>query len=517
MALTLRYAARTDVGLLREGNEDSGYAGPRLLALADGMGGQAYGEVASSTVIAALAHLDEDVPGADLLDTLAAAVEDANEQLRAMIDADSQLDTMGTTLTVLYFSNGRVGVVHIGDSRAYMLRDGELSQITRDHTFVQTLVDEGRITAEQATHHPHRSLIMRALDGRGDRVELDLSVREARPGDRYLVCSDGLTDVVSHETIARTLAEAPGPGEAADELVGLALRAGGPDNVTCLVADVAAGNGQPGLTAPQVVGAAADRATIPRAIPDTPAGRAAALAEPGEGVDGDDETDPSRQGGDGSASMAAMRRRRGYWLRRTALAGFVLVVIGAISWGGYAWSQRQYYVGASEGRVAIYRGLSQPVVGIHLSKVYERPNVALTDLPNFDRSEVEQTIEAKDLDHARKIVQDLQSAAAECQAARAAAPVTPTSSPSPRDTTPGASGTPSSSAGPTTASAAGGTPSGAATQTPSPSQVAGTASSAGATPTASSTVSPSGAATSTPTQVPSPSSGASDECDGPTE
>src|SRR5919199_2164126 len=168
MTLTLRFAARSDRGLLRDGNEDSVYAGPRLLAVADGMGGHAAGEVASAVAIAALAPLDEDAPGADLLAALRHATLSANTQLREMVAADSALDGMGTTLTALLSAGVRLGLVHVGDSRAYLLRDGELTQITHDHSLVQTLVDEGRISADEASHHPQRSLILRALDGRDD-------------------------------------------------------------------------------------------------------------------------------------------------------------------------------------------------------------------------------------------------------------------------------------------------------------------------------------------------------------
>jgi protein phosphatase len=514
MTLSLRYAARSDVGLLREGNEDSAYAGPRLLALADGMGGQAYGEVASSTVIASIAHLDEDVPGSELLDMLSVAVDDANERLRQMIEDDAELDTMGTTLTVLYFAGSRLGVVHIGDSRAYLLRDSELSQITRDHTFVQGLVDEGRITAEQATHHPHRSLIMRALDGRGGRVDLDLSVREAREGDRYLVCSDGLSDVVSFETIQQTLTEANGPDDAADDLIELALRAGGPDNVTCLVADIVATNGQAGLVTPQVVGAAADRATVRRVAPDTPAGRAAALGEPGE-MDEEDDLSKGAHGGNGAKRVVTRSPRTGFghsWLRRALLAGFVVAIICAVGWGGYTWSQQQYYIGPSEGRVAIFRGLSQPVAGIHLSNVYERPGVALSDLPSYDRTEVEQTIEANNLDHARKIVQDLQSDAASCRATRESATSSPSPSSRPAGVTP-SGGTPSvtpQGAG----SASGATPlSTGSAVTP------GTTPLAGATASSTPSVLPTGTASvvQAPSPSPTPTGSVPGGCDTPTE
>ncbi|WP_162526425.1 PP2C family serine/threonine-protein phosphatase, partial [Mycobacteroides sp. CBMA 326] len=235
MTLVLRYAARSDRGLVRSNNEDSVYAGARLLALADGMGGHAAGEVASQLVIAALAPLDDDEPGGDLLDTLADAVHSGNGAIADHVRAEPELDGMGTTLTAFLFAGKRLGMVHIGDSRAYLMRDGELAQISKDDTFVQTLVDEGRITAEQAHNHPQRSLIMRALTGAP--VEPTLIMREAHAGDRYLLCSDGLSDPVSHETIAEAL-EIADVSAAADRLIELALRSGGPDNVTVVVADV---------------------------------------------------------------------------------------------------------------------------------------------------------------------------------------------------------------------------------------------------------------------------------------
>ncbi|MCW2614671.1 MAG: protein serine/threonine phosphatase, partial [Frankiales bacterium] len=256
MTLALRFAARSHTGLLREGNEDSVYAGPRVLAVADGMGGHAAGEVASAVAIAALAPLDEDTPASDLLDVLRGRALAANEHLRDMVQGDQALEGMGTTLTAFLFAGSRLGLLHVGDSRAYLLRDGVLSQITHDHTLVQTLVDEGRISEEEASTHPQRSLITRALDGR-EGVELDLSVREVRDGDRYLLCTDGLTGPVGRlETLQEAL-QIPDPQESCDRLVQLALRGGGPDNVTVIVADVVDASGlRP--TAPVVAGAAAD-------------------------------------------------------------------------------------------------------------------------------------------------------------------------------------------------------------------------------------------------------------------
>lgn len=210
MSLVLRFAAGSHKGLIREGNEDSGYAGPRLLAVADGMGGAAAGEVASSEALSSIISLDDADPHADLLTLLNDAVQAANERLRVMVEQDPQLEGMGCTLTALLWTGDRMGLVHVGDSRAYLLRDGALTQITQDHTWVQRLVDEGRITPEEAETHPQRSLLMRALDGRGQ-VEPDLSIREVRAGDRYLICSDGLSGPVSHQTLEETLGASTPP------------------------------------------------------------------------------------------------------------------------------------------------------------------------------------------------------------------------------------------------------------------------------------------------------------------
>ena len=182
MTLTLRYAVRSDRGLVRGNNEDAVYAGPRLLAIADGMGGHAAGEVASKLVIGSLERLDEDRPLGDMLYTLRNAVNEANRDLAGAIEGDKKLEGMGTTLTALRFTGRQVGLVHVGDSRAYLLRNGHLTQITHDDTYVQSLVDSGRLTAEEASHHPRKSVILRAL--MGSDVEPDVSIREARARTR---------------------------------------------------------------------------------------------------------------------------------------------------------------------------------------------------------------------------------------------------------------------------------------------------------------------------------------------
>ncbi|MFV9428171.1 protein phosphatase 2C domain-containing protein [Rhodococcus aetherivorans] len=352
MTLVLRYAARSDRGLVRSNNEDSVYAGARLLALADGMGGHAAGEVASQLMIAALAHLDDDEPGGDLLGKLAAAVREGNASIADQVEEEPELDGMGTTLTAILFAGSKLGLAHIGDSRAYLLRDGQLTQITRDDTFVQSLVDEGRITPEQAHTHPQRSLIMRALTG--SEVEPTLTVREARAGDRYLVCSDGLSDVVSDETIADTMRQGT-HDECADRLIELALRSGGPDNVTVVVADVI--DLDYGQSHPIVAGAASaddDEDTPP---PNTAAGRAAAMRPP--------RATPKRVINKAPEPEPKKKRSRLWW--PVAAIVVIAVLVGGL-FVGRQLIRNNYYVGADDGRVTVLRGIPGDVFGYSLQE-----------------------------------------------------------------------------------------------------------------------------------------------------
>ncbi|WP_406177859.1 Stp1/IreP family PP2C-type Ser/Thr phosphatase [Streptomyces sp. NBC_00996] len=441
MSLSLRFAAGSHKGMIREGNEDSGYAGPRLLAIADGMGGQAAGEVASSEVISTIVALDDDVPGSDILTSLGTAVQRANDQLRMMVEEDPQLEGMGTTLTALLWTGQRLGLVHVGDSRAYLLRDGVLTQITQDHTWVQRLVDEGRITEEEATTHPQRSLLMRAL-GSGDHVEPDLSIREVRAGDRYLICSDGLSGVVSHQTMEDTLASYQGPQETVQELIQLALRGGGPDNITVIVADVLdidSGDTLAGQLSdtPVVVGAVAENQhqLHDNGAMQTPAGRASSLGRPVPGQGGGGEFGPPGSGdttgyvptggfGDYSDEDFVKPRAGRKWLKRSLYITLALAVIGGGLYGGYRWTQTQYYVGTKDEHVALYRGISQDLAWVSLSKVEkDHPEIELKYLPPYQQKQVKATIAEGGLSDAQSKVDELAVQASACKkdAARRAA------------------------------------------------------------------------------------------------
>ncbi|MDX3227140.1 MerR family transcriptional regulator [Streptomyces sp. ME19-01-6] len=256
--LKIRYAALSDTGLVRESNQDTAYAGPRLLAVADGFG--AGGAPAGAAAVQVLKRLDAEgvgvgVPAGDLLNVLEDAVEQAGRAVRDIAGSGPAPHEVGTTLTAMLWTGSQLALVHIGDSRAYLLREGGLFQITHDHTVVQSMVDEGRLSPEEAAFHPQRSLLLRALTGGaggtgeaggaggvggagGAGVTADIRLRDARSGDRYLLCSDGLSAVVPTDAVRQVLTSADDPEQAVRELIALANRAGGPDNVSCVVADV---------------------------------------------------------------------------------------------------------------------------------------------------------------------------------------------------------------------------------------------------------------------------------------
>ncbi len=438
MTLALRYAVRSDVGLLREGNEDAAYAGPRLLAVADGMGGHAAGEVAATVAITSMAaELDSGQPAGDMLKALAAAVAAANARLQEMILANPAVEGMGTTLTALLWNDGQAAVCHIGDSRGYLLRDGELYQITHDHTLVQSLVDEGRISADDVSTHPQRSLLLRALDGR-TAAEPDLSVHDGRPGDRYLLCSDGLSGVVSDETLREVLAATEDPEVAARQLIELAIEGGGPDNITCIVADVVdtAVTRLPPTRTPVLAGAAAHAGDMRLSAGGT--GPFAALGtadnhrdehgqasrtapQPVVADDADDAfgavttvsengTGPGRRG-----HRRRPSRRRRWPIVTTALVVLLAVIVG----GGYVawrWSQDQYYVAVDgNGHVVIYRGINQRVAGISLSSPYQRTAIPIDQVPSNYQQAVRTAYASGSLAQVQQVVGNVRSAVNQCR------------------------------------------------------------------------------------------------------
>lgn len=336
-ALGLHFVAASDRGLVRGNNEDSAYAGPHLLVLADGMGGHAAGEVASQLMVEHLEHLDRDPEDADILALLGAAAEDANAAIDASVQQHPEQAGMGTTLTALMFNGRAFGLIHAGDSRGYLLRDGKLRQLTKDDTFVQSLVDDGRLAPEDVSSHPQKSLILKAYTGR--EVQPHLEMLEAKPGDRVLLCSDGLSDPVTFETIQVALGDGT-PEMASQRLIELALRSGGPDNVTVVVADVVEhATGQALPTKPAMVGALAPGYETTH--PDSSASRAAALlrksetipAERGRGKTPAAEDTPADDEEGHTAPPPQAKRSAWPWIVSLLLVALV------IAFAGVMWTQ----------------------------------------------------------------------------------------------------------------------------------------------------------------------------------
>ncbi|MPV37090.1 PP2C family protein-serine/threonine phosphatase [Georgenia subflava] len=431
MSIQLRFAARSDVGLVRASNQDSGYAGPHLLVLADGMGGPAGGDIASSVAVAHLAVLDDAHGADDLLDLLRSAVDAAHAELMERSEADPDLTGLGTTCIAILRSGNKLAMVHIGDSRAYLLRDGELTQVTTDHTFVQYLVSTGRLTAEQAERHPQRNVILRALGDNDSEVQLDESLREAVPGDRWLLASDGLFGVVSAETITETLTEVDDPGACAEDLITLALRAGGPDNVTCVIADVLDDTliSATPSTSPQVVGAAAtDRLRTTRGGNGS-AARAAALMS----ATRTSSPDPAIEDDDPAPSPA----RR--WVGRLVATLLILGTVLGLGYAGYSWTQTQYFVSPYGDYVAVYRGIPQEVGPIRLASLHERTDLRVDSLTPVAQDRLESPITRGSLAAAEDVVDTLrdsvdESAGRDDEATAEPTPEATTAAPSPTET-----------------------------------------------------------------------------------
>lgn len=392
-ALTYRYVALTDTGLRRSGNQDSGYASSRLLVIADGMGGAAAGDLASSEAMHIIRQLDRDLE-TDALSALEQAVNRANARLGELIADDPAVEGMGTTLDAMLWDGEKFAVAHLGDSRAYRMRAGVLEQISTDHTFVQSLVDEGKISKAEARVHPHRSLLLRAMLGRDDN-SADLSWLQPMLGDRYLLCSDGLTDMVSDDVIrGAMLAETI--DMAATELVRLALEAGGYDNVTVVLAEFVEQGTEPDehLSSsdgqPQLVGAAASQAR-PRT---------------GEGATGTDTVSSSSFDPE-ELRYAPQPPSRLRWLRWAVVLVVLALILGAGGAWAYSWSQKQYFVAAEDGKVAIFKGVQADIPGITLQHLEQLTDVELDSLPEFRRQQVEAGIEASSKADAQKTVDEL--------------------------------------------------------------------------------------------------------------
>jgi serine/threonine protein phosphatase PrpC len=461
--LGLRYSALSDVGRVRKDNQDSGFASANLLVVADGVGGAARGDVASSTAVQALRRLDGPAPD-DMLEALAGAVHRAHDRIAELVEQNPEFDGTSTTVTAALFDGSRIGVAHVGDSRGYLLRDGTLSQLTKDHTFVQSLIDEGRITEDEARSHPHRNLILRAVDGVHE-TDPDLFQVDLAPGDRLLLCSDGASGVLGRDRLTDILSTGS-VDYAAVELVRASLEAGSSDNVTCVVADVydpaTDDNDDPSAaasTGPMLVGAAAEQ---PR--------RAGQSKVPFRGHRGGDTGEIEPVPGEVNANRgdvdpeelryAPQAPRRGRWVRGVAVLLVLAVILVGVAIVAYRWSQQQYFVAADHSKVAIYRGVQADIPGLRMNRVAEDTEVTVAALPDYPASQVRSGISADSLTAARDIVARLSSLARVCPAP------TPTGPPTPTPVRSSPSGNPTATPRPTATPAP--RPSASRTPTPAP-------------------------------------------------
>ncbi|CAN5453366.1 protein phosphatase 2C domain-containing protein [soil metagenome] len=411
MATSGKSAAVSHVGKIRSNNQDSGYAGQYLFVVADGMGGHAGGDVASAIAVKRIAETDRLYTSPnDAEFALQSALLAANSLLAETVFEHGELTGMGTTVTGMLRVDNHVAIAHIGDSRIYLFRDGELQQISADHTFVQRLVDSGRITPEEAAVHPRRSVLMRVLGDVDASPEIDTTVLETQPGDRWMLCSDGLSSYVSDEKMQTILATIPSAKDAADRLVKESLDQGAPDNVTIVLVDID-DSGDSSHIPPLTVGSAAaplvfEADSVRRSIR-----LPSLLLHPLKATQPDDSHfEPESD--DYLAALIAEDRRR-VRRRRVTWLVFLALALGAIIAGlvlGYQYTQRQFFVGADGETVAIFQGVQQDIGPIKLSHVYEATPILLDDLPAFQRSSVEATISAPNLEAAHRIVDQLSDA-----------------------------------------------------------------------------------------------------------
>ncbi|MFY9588503.1 MAG: Stp1/IreP family PP2C-type Ser/Thr phosphatase [Actinomycetota bacterium] len=370
----LRWAARTDVGKARDRNEDSYYGGDHVFAVADGLGGHNAGDVASKLAIGPIASLDRrinDLPDDRVADALADAVLEANRAVYKRAQDDAKVRGMGTTLTAIAVSDGSAHLAHVGDSRCYLVREGAFSQLSSDHTLVARMVQEGKLTPEQAEVHPQRSILTRAL-GAEPEVDVDSLEITLVPGDRLLLCSDGLSSVIGEERIRELLADAPDLDQGCRRLIDEANAHGGPDNVTVILVEM---TGTPTRT--------------PSA--------------------------PPRKGAKTPAARSERREKRRFPVRLAVWVAIVLV-LGIGSWLGFrSWVNRSYFVGVEDGRVAIFRGLPT----LSLNHVEKTTPYTIEQIPEQFRSDLEEGIRAKSVADAEAVLAGILRGA------------TPTPSPSP--------------------------------------------------------------------------------------
>lgn len=436
MPQIVRAGAVSHVGRVRSNNQDSGLVGKHIHAVADGMGGHAGGDVASSIAVKFLAEHDVQFTSvSEAQEGLTALLHEANELIVDAARTHSELKGMGTTADVITRIGDEMVIGHIGDSRVYRYHSGELKQVTVDHTFVQRLVDAGRITPEEALVHPRRSVLMRVLGDVETAPDVDTYVVPAVDGDRWLLCSDGLSSYVDETQIAEVLArKVESSREVGDDLVQLALDNGAPDNVTVVVLEI----GEKPLEniKPKVVGAAVNPMRyasnapkrVKRLLPDVLQSRRKVAARP--------ENEEFAAPTDEMFNRILAEEKRFRLMRRITWSAAVVMLIAVMVGASalvYSWTQTRYYVGEYNGNVAIYQGVNANIGSFELSEVIDETDLSVDDLNPYQRSQVTGTIAFATLAEAQDLVERLTNGTAPTQPDEEATPV-PTSTPTPSPT-----------------------------------------------------------------------------------
>ena len=407
---TVSYAA-SDVGKVRSSNQDSGYAGVNLFFVADGMGGHAGGDIASAITAQHVATADEPVENSQQAEQkLIDYIWQANQKLSASVQAHSDLAGMGTTFSGMLVHGTSVSIGHIGDSRIYLARDGVVKQITTDHTFVQRLVDTGRISEEEALVHPRRSVLMRVLGDVEQFPEVDLETFETKPGDRWMVCSDGLSGVIPEGLMHRIMLSKSNVQEATDLLVGEALEFGAPDNVTVVLVDVLDASEETALTPSRnFVGSAASEVVIE----ERKGRRILRILNPMTLIEmlqkPEDPTSFAPESEELLEKILKDTKGRIRARRLRQLATYVLLIAIAI-YGlflAYEYTQTRYFVGTNDGVVVIYKGIREDLGPFRFSTVYEVSNISVDSLTDFQREALERSIATESLEEARRVLDQL--------------------------------------------------------------------------------------------------------------
>jgi protein phosphatase len=411
LAIKVVSYAASDVGKVRSSNQDSGYAGTNLFFVADGMGGHAGGDIASAITAQHVALADEPVENSQQAEQkLIDYIWQANEKLGASVDQHSELAGMGTTFSGIFINGTSVSIGHIGDSRIYLARDGVVKQITSDHTFVQRLVDTGRISEEEALVHPRRSVLMRVLGDVEQFPEVDLETFETKPGDRWMVCSDGLSGVVPEGLMHRIMLSKSTVQEATDLLVGEALEFGAPDNVTVVLVDVVDAKEElEASPSRNFVGSAASEVVIE----ERKGRRILRILNPMTLIEMlQKPEDPTSFAPESEELLEKILKdtKGRIRARRLRQIATYLLIVAAATYGlflAYEYTQTRFFVGVNDGVVVIYKGIKEELGPFKFSSVYEVSNITLESLTDFQREALERSIAAETIEEARRVLDQL--------------------------------------------------------------------------------------------------------------